>query len=126
MCQPENFNEFCQNKEWLTIPYLEKYEVSCQGRIRNKKTQRIKMQTENHRGYYRVQVWIGNRTTGRKNIKFFVHRIVAATFIGWIEDMDVNHKDKCRNNNSIYNLEYLTHQENCNYEPPKEEVYAAQ
>lgn len=117
MCQIGNLVQECNDEQWLTIPYLPNYQASCWGRIRNAKTGRIKSQDKSWNGYYRIQVWTGPYKE-RQNKKYRIHRLVACT---WLFDdgkeMDVNHKDLNRGNNTAYNLEYLTHQENCAYEP---------
>ncbi|MBQ8763121.1 MAG: HNH endonuclease [Clostridia bacterium] len=42
-----------------------------------------------------------------------VHRLVAEAYLGEAQGRDVNHKDSCRSNNNINNLEYVTRKENC-------------
>jgi hypothetical protein len=43
----------------------------------------------------------------------YVHRMVADAWLGKCpEGMEVNHKDHCKSNNSVDNLEYITHSEN--------------
>jgi hypothetical protein len=117
MCQIGNLSPDCAEEKWLTIPYLPNYQASCWGNIRNAKTGRLKAQHKNWAGYLRVQIWKGKRPD-RQNKNYSSHRIVACT---WIYDdgreMDVNHKNLKRNDNRACNLEYLTHLENCNYEP---------
>ena len=62
----------------------------------------------------------GTRTAGgycsvqRRGRGLLVHRLVAATFLGQPEtpDLQVNHKDACRGNNRLENLEYVTPSEN--------------
>lgn len=69
---------------------------------------------------YRV-VWL--RRPGGIHKKFFVHQLVAAAFLAGDADRPfVNHKDKCRDNNCVDNLEFCTHHENMfhrdNYQKP--------
>ncbi|MEF3886439.1 HNH endonuclease [Lacticaseibacillus rhamnosus] len=47
--------------------------------------------------------------------KFYVHRLVATTFLGEKPGMEVNHKDEKRSNNRLENLEWVTTKQNCNY-----------
>lgn len=42
---------------------------------------------------------------------YFIHRLVASSFIGEC-DLEVNHKDGNKNNNRVENLEYVTHLDN--------------
>lgn len=64
----------------------------------------------------------GHRITAKNNAGYFIihlnkcmtiHRIVAETFLGSIpEGYDVDHIDGDKSNNSVTNLEIITHQEN--------------
>lgn len=61
-----------------------------------------------------------NKKTGYKQVQldncktFFVHRLVMMKFLGdWIDsNMEVNHKDGDKTNNTIDNLELLSHADN--------------
>lgn len=58
----------------------------------------------------------GYNTVELTNKKFFfVHRLVALTFIGDIKNLTVNHKDFDTLNNNVSNLELLTITENVLY-----------
>lgn len=54
-------------------------------------------------------------STGNKN--FLIHRLVAKTFIlfKYIEQTQVNHKNGCKTDNHISNLEWSTPKENTNH-----------
>ena len=63
-------------------------------------------------GYYAVK---------RAGRMLFVHRAVAATFLGQPENADfyVHHKDSNRGNNHVQNLEYVTASQNVKYSWPR-------
>jgi hypothetical protein len=69
-----------------------------------------------HTNKYQV-VWLRRPGVHKK---FYVHRLVAVAFLDPVDGKDyVNHKDKDRLNNHIDNLEYMTHQENCDHRDGK-------
>lgn len=83
------------------------YEVSSNGRIRNKSTGRILKPSVKKTGYCEV-------TLLQKD--YLVHRIVAATFLENKERLPyVNHIDENKTNNAVENLEWCTAKYNCNY-----------
>ena len=48
--------------------------------------------------------------------RFYVHKLVAETFLNnHLGLTEVNHKDECKYNNAIENLEFCTHKYNCQY-----------
>lgn len=98
------------NEIWKQVKDYPDYEVSNLGRVR--RTWRKKewlMSIQPHFMGYRIIKLTRNKN--RKN--FFVHRLVAMTFI---EDFDkypvVNHKDLDKTNNTLQNLELVTYSEN--------------
>lgn len=86
---------------------LEDYEITKDGQIINKHNNHILKPQPNGKGYLRVII-------GHK--RYFVHRLVAEKYL---ENKDnkpqINHKDGNKLNNSIYNLEFVTNQENRNH-----------
>lgn len=71
------------------------------------------MQTFVHINGYRV---IFLRLPGQKKRKFFVHVLVARAFIPNPDGkLVVNHIDCDKENNCVWNLEWLTHSENTSY-----------
>ena len=93
---------------WLQLKDFPDYDVSNEGRIRNRRSGRILKPQQNDRGYEQISI--------RKNNKYHnqrVHRLVADTFFdGDHEGYDVNHIDGNKRNNHISNLEFCTRQEN--------------
>ncbi|MBQ0074617.1 MAG: HNH endonuclease [Prevotella sp.] len=110
-------------EEWKTVEDFPDYEASNTGCIRSK-TRRIR-QNKGDTIYERTMkgkiikpslsktgyclVWL--RKDNKKSYAVTVHRIVAKAFLGYSE-LDVNHKDGNKMNNSITNLEYVTRSEN--------------
>jgi hypothetical protein len=67
---------------------------------------------DNGHGYLHVELTdaSGNRKHKR------IHRLVAEAFLPNPEGKtDVGHKDNCRTNNCVENLEWVTRKENCNH-----------
>ena len=86
------------------------YEVSNTGKIRNKATKYELKQFDNGHGYKSVSIWVENNTIRKK---FYVHRLVALSFIKNLENKKyVNHKDGNKSNNNANNLEWCTCSEN--------------
>lgn len=87
---------------WIEFDSL--YEVSSDGHIRNKITNRVLREFVGKDGYLRTQ--LHSKTT-------LIHRIVATAFIPNPDNFsEVNHKDGNKRNNSISNLEWVTRSEN--------------
>lgn len=61
-------------------------------------------------GYLTVMLSKDGRTH-----KEYVHRLVANTFLGKHPGMVVNHKDECKTNNHLSNLEWITNEQNLAY-----------
>ena len=73
--------------------------------------ERIKKDFLSKQGYHYVHL---SRDGKEKN--FLVHRIVYEAFKGEIQEgYEVNHLDECKDNNSINNLNLMTHIENINW-----------
>ena len=97
---------------WKDIPmYADIYEVSNLGRVRSKVTGTTSKGYPNHKGYLRAYIYLNGMVK-----KEFVHRLVALAFLpnpnGYPQ---VNHKDECKTNNCVENLEWCTGEYNRNY-----------
>ncbi len=96
-------------EEWKKIKGFERYEVSNHGRIRSlarKNYQMFDMKLCTHyKGYRTVYLY---REGDKKDVKCFIHRLVAEAFIENPENLPiVNHKDLGKGNNYIENLEWI-------------------
>lgn len=90
---------------WFPIAENPKFGfVSNLGRIKNAKGQ-IRKSFLSNNGYLRVGFCGGKFTRA-------IHRMVAEAFIGAPLDKQVNHKDGNKQNNTLFNLEYVTASEN--------------
>lgn len=78
------------------------------GAIRNKSGAVLKQRTTPN-GYLKVTLYKDG-----KPYQISVHRLVMLAFVG-DSDLQVNHKDEDKTNNSLTNLEYLTGLENTRY-----------
>lgn len=104
--------------EWRVISGYERYEVSDDGRVRNLTSGREVRPTATTRGYLRVAMRPGpprpyerGKSSRPKEMK--VHRLVALAFIPNPEGLpEVNHRDLNKHNNSLSNLEWVTHIDN--------------
>lgn len=104
-----------EQERWLPChEYEDIYEVSSFGKVRRTKKARgsrigFLISHGQGRGGYPVVRLCRNKTSRT----CYVHRLVALTFIGPCpERMEVNHKDRNRQNPTLANLEYLTRSDN--------------
>ena len=93
------------------ISGYENYVVDCNGNVFNTKTGRKMKQQKSADGYLTVSLC--RRGVGKT---FLVHRLVALAFLHNSGNLpEVNHKDENKENNSVDNLEWCTHDYNCRY-----------
>lgn len=95
--------------EFKTIPGFEKYEISENGVIRNKKTGYILKHFDTRKGYKRLSL----QNDFNEEKPMTVHRLIAITFIPNPENKaTVNHKNGIKHDNRKINLEWMTNREN--------------
>lgn len=83
-----------------------KYKISNYGNVKNS----LKLMTPQltHQGYLKIRLSNNGVVKG-----YFIHRLVAIAFIDNNQNKRcVNHKDGNKTNNTVNNLEWVTHSEN--------------
>ena len=97
----------------LPAKYGPKYEVSNMGRLRTTTKSAVKYRTGSLAKYpHTTYIKVGLSHKG-KSFTTHMHRLVAEAFIPNPDNKPfVNHKDKDGTNNSVDNLEWVTHSEN--------------
>jgi hypothetical protein len=92
---------------WEPIEGFQNYQVSTKGRVRSFNGKIISIQ-KGRFGYLSVRI-----AGPKKRKTLSLHRLVAKTFIPNPENKpQVNHKDRNKENNCLYNLEWMTPGEN--------------
>lgn len=101
-----------QVEKWRdVVGFEQRYEVSNQGRVRNKVTQLVLRPGPTSRGYLSVQLYDGSRP--KKPRSCCVHDLVMAAFVGpKPTGYQVDHGAKGKQCNALDNLEYVTPTEN--------------
>lgn len=96
----------------IDIKNFDNYQVTDDGRVWSKKSNRWLKPIKSQDGYLRVKLCFGNG----KYINVAVHRIVAKAFIPNPMNLpQINHKDENKANNSVENLEWCDSQYNNTY-----------
>src|SRR5262245_14616307 len=98
-----------EDDAWASVPGFPGYKVSPSGVVKSlKRGGKILAQFEDETGYWHINLYRNGRPT-----HFLIHRLVALCWIGEIPpQMEVNHKDGNKSNNSVSNLEIVTGAEN--------------
>ena len=93
---------------WKPCKENDVYQLSNEGRIRNRRTGRVLKTQINKNGYEVLSIVVDGRSVTRR-----LHRLIADAFYdGEHDGLDVNHDDGNKRNNNIENLEFCTRQEN--------------
>ena len=95
--------------QWKSITNYPNYEVSNEGEFRNIKTNRILKQFKNkNNGYSTITL-----SKEGQSKSFNAHRLVGLHFIPNPENLtDLDHINGRKNDNSVKNLRWLSHQDN--------------
>ena len=104
---------------WKDIKDYSNYQVSNYGNVKNVKTNKILKPFSPVEGYLKVSL-----SKNGKSKQFFIHRLVAITFIPNPKNLpEVNHiKEFEKSNNRVENLEWCDHSYNQNYGTRNERV----
>lgn len=101
-------------EEWRPLIYgnldlSDRYEISNMGRMRNVSDKSLLKQCRSKKGYMTVCISLGKKK--RKCLK--MHRAVAYAFLPNSNRFPaVNHKDGCKENNRVDNLEWCSNKQN--------------
>lgn len=94
----------------VDIKGFEDYQITDDGRVWSKKTNRWLKLLTNDKGYYCVNLYNDGKATLKP-----VHRLIAEAFIPNPDKKPfIDHRNTIRTDNSISNLHWVTQKENCN------------
>lgn len=108
----EKLKEMPDNSvDWKPIKGFEHYLIYSDGRVYNTRRNQIKKSCSDHKGYQRVRLIDGSSGATKK-----VHRLVAEAFLpDYSNDMQVNHLNCIKHDNSIENLEMANQSKNTSH-----------
>ena len=96
---------------WKTMKEHADYEISNLGRVKTKKTGRIRKTTISNKGYEQIIVYIN-----KKAKTYYVHRLVANNFIDNPSNLrEINHINENKLDNKASNLEWCDGKYNLHY-----------
>ena len=95
-------------KIWKDIPQFEGiYQASVTGQIRSIKSKKHLKGTMNKDGYLQIGLY---KNGSRK--KYYIHRLIAITFLGDFSLLSVHHINDIRSDNRLENLIWMDIEEN--------------
>lgn len=97
---------------WKPVPNYEGlYDASNFGRVRSLYKNKILSISRNKNGYCAIILYKRGKLK-----RFLIHRLVYETFVGSIPDgYEVNHINEIKTDNSVWNLNLMTHKQNANF-----------
>ena len=104
-----------ENLDCVPFKYDDRFLIYSNGLVYCERKEKFKSDSGNGKhSKYRSYTFYRNK----KNTKHYVHRLVAEHFLENPHGLrDVHHKDSNVFNNDVSNLEWLSHQENCQMKP---------
>ena len=105
-------------KQQIIPGFNGKYEITEDGKVFSKYSNKYLNQISNGNGYYNVKLQkdIQETNGNREYVTLYVHRLVAQAFLPNPNNLpQVNHKDGNKGNNKLDNLEWCTSQENIDH-----------
>jgi len=96
---------------WKDLPkelLLSKYEISNNGRLRNKLSKKISIRKQDINGYIRAHLCLDNNL--RKDFSY--HKLCLISFKNIMSDKIIDHINNIRDDNRISNLRWVTYTEN--------------
>lgn len=103
------------NEEFRDIPGAPGYFISSDGRVLSslQRHPRLRILDKAANGYFRIALCV-NWSVEQRTEKHPVHRLVALAWIGPPPDGrdQINHKNGCKTDNRVENLEWCSHAEN--------------
>jgi hypothetical protein len=90
-----------------------KYIISKDGFILNELTGKLVLFNKDNKGYMKARLYSPLSNHNDKRKPFRLHRLIAKAFLeNYSDELQVNHKDGDKSNNSVDNLEMVTASEN--------------